>query len=111
MTEATPVAGVEIPNSRRTQSRTGSNVGHFPTSLAVADLDRNGMPDLAANSILEGTVSIFLNPGSDSSERILVVLPPHTVPYAVLVGEWRYPGFSGLAIVCDDGIRMIALRP
>jgi type II secretory pathway component GspD/PulD (secretin) len=81
------------------------SVGHFPTSIAVADFNGDGYPDLAVTNENDNSVSILLGNG-DGTFRSVSNLSPGNGPIAVATADFNNDGFQDLAVVntTDDAV-------
>jgi len=80
-------------------------VGSNPTSVAIGDFDRNGIPDLAVTNAGSNTVSVLLgNP--DGTFQAPQTLNVGSSPASVAVGDFNGDGFKDLAVAnygCGGG--------
>ncbi|MGC2163812.1 MAG: FG-GAP-like repeat-containing protein [Silvibacterium sp.] len=92
--------------------KTVSATGHSPTSLAVADFNGDGIPDLAVSNWADGTVSILWGvsglSGVFPTQQLLAV---GNGPESVAVGDFNGDGIPDLAVSnAGDGTLGILLN-
>ena len=78
---------------------TGSpyTTGNAPQSIAVADFNLDGAPDLAiANSSTDGTVTVLLGGSNGFTQGGLFTVG--TSPHSVVVGDFNGDGFPDFAV-------------
>jgi hypothetical protein len=78
-------------------------IGTLPVSVAVADLNGDGIPDMVTANSLHNNVSVLLGNG-DGSFKPLVNYPGGPTPNAVAVADFNHDGIPDLAVANDvDG--------
>jgi hypothetical protein len=79
-------------------------VGGFPSSVAVGDFNRDGVPDLAVANSNDNTVSVLLGNGdSGGTFQAATSYPAGPFPSAVAVGDFNGDGAPDLAVATDLG--------
>jgi hypothetical protein len=74
-------------------------VGSGPTSAAVGDFNRDGIPDLAVTNVIDDTVTLLLGNGSGGFTAAPgSPFAAGTIPYSVAVGDFNGDGIQDLAI-------------
>jgi Ca2+-binding RTX toxin-like protein len=73
------------------------NVGSFPISAAVGDLNGDGLPDLAVANSNSENVSVLLGDGTGSF-RDAIYFNVGSVPYSVAMGDLNGDGLPDLAV-------------
>ncbi len=76
-------------------------VGVFPEGLAVADFNKDGVPDIASANWGDGTISILLAADSNSFQTS-VSIPEGTHPEDIVSADFNGDGNPDLA-TCDSG--------
>jgi len=82
----------------------GSPTGGVPVALAVADFNRDGIPDVAtANPVDYDDLSIFLGAGGGlfTAER---KVPTEDRPHDLVPADYDHDGNMDLAVACDGGL-------
>ncbi|MHB1023729.1 MAG: FG-GAP-like repeat-containing protein, partial [Acidobacteriaceae bacterium] len=84
-------------------------VGTEPVSIATADFNEDGRPDLVVANQSDGTLTVLLNLGN--AHFLATAASPLTVgatPQFVLTGDWNHDGYNDLA-VANAGSNTISL--
>lgn len=79
-----------------------STTGSKPFSMANADFNHDGWPDLAVTNSGDNTVSILLGKG-DATFQTQVAYATGAGPYAVAVGDFNHDGNPDLAVTNFSG--------
>jgi Flp pilus assembly secretin CpaC len=89
-----------------TLPRTDYNTGQGPVSVAIADFNKDGHPDLAVANQTAGTVSILLGNGDGTfGTQSAITIPAGATaasPSAIAVGEFKNDGSGNLDIAVTD---------
>lgn len=91
-----------------TAGNTAAEVGKEPTSVAVADFNGDGLPDLAVVNQKSNDVTIILGRG----EGALALVSRYDVgesPSEIVAGDFNLDGFVDIAVT-DVGINMVSVR-
>jgi hypothetical protein len=87
-------------------------VGFSPSQLAVADLNGDGLPDLAVANTDSDTVSVIFNnrlaPGNFLGA---VDFPCGIAPLSVAIGDLNRDGLPDIAVAVDDGVDILLQTP
>jgi trimeric autotransporter adhesin len=106
----TAAAGATTPSFATLQT---FSVGRFPQSIAVADFNRDGKPDLIVNNSLDATVSILLNTTatgaavpSFASQQVVGV---GNSPTTVIAADLNNDGIADVVAVnqADDDVSVL----
>jgi sugar lactone lactonase YvrE len=84
--------------------------GNYPTAIAVADFNGDGIPDMAVANDHDGTVTILLGNGNGTFEQ--AASSPITVgssPSSIAVGDFNGDGVADLAVAQMGGSVTILL--
>jgi hypothetical protein len=84
-------------------------VGNDPRAVAIADLDRDGRPDLVTANRGSGSVSVLLGRG-DGSFQAGAQVPAGTAPVAVVAGDFNGDGVPDLAVADAGSDDVLLLR-
>jgi hypothetical protein len=101
-------------DSGRLGIRRRGEVGTIPRSLVLADLDRDGLADVAvANEQNRGTISILLqNPVERGKFRVRTYLNSAGRPISVAAGDLNTDGFTDLVAASpQNGLSLILQDP
>ena len=81
--------------------------GHFPVSVALGDVNRDGRPDLAVANVGDDTVSVLLGNG-DGTFQAAVSFATGSSPTSVALGDVNRDGRPDLAVANggDDTVRV-----
>jgi FG-GAP-like repeat/FG-GAP repeat len=82
----------------RSEYRTG---GHSPVSIAIADLNGDGKPDLATGNDRLNTVGVLVNAGRDGFREKVYYLAGSSAPVSVAIGDLNGDGKPDLAAAND----------
>ena len=83
-------------------------MGTYPYSVAVADLDGDGKPDLAAVNYYSGNVSVLLGKG-DGTFQTAVNYRAGSAPQSVAVGDFNGDGKPDLAVANNGSANVSVL--
>ena len=76
--------------------------GAYPEAIAVADFNRDGIPDLAVVNTSAGTVTILLGKGDGTFTATASSLQAGLSPIAVAVGDFNSDGVPDLAVASES---------
>lgn len=100
------LAGLSLP-------RTDYATGKSPVSMAIADFNRDGHPDLVVANQADGTISIFLGNGDGTfGTQTPITIPTGTVassPSAVVTGDFNADGNIDIAVTDSANNRVLIL--
>lgn len=86
------------------------SVGAEPFSIAVSDLNRDGIPDLAVANWGSNTVSVLLDNGDGTfTPAANSPVSAGTYPDSIAVGDFNRDGIADLAVVNDNSSLMAIL--
>jgi hypothetical protein len=71
--------------------KTDYPTGNTPESVAIGDLNRDGIPDLVVTNLTSTTVSVFLGVG-DGTFGVKTDYPTGTAPFGVSIGDLNRDG-------------------
>ncbi len=86
---------------------TDFGVGQGPTSVAIGDFNRDGIPDLAVTNYPDATVSILLGTGTGSFGAA-TNFPVGTFPNSVAIGDLNGDGIPDL-VVANSGDNTVSM--
>jgi Flp pilus assembly secretin CpaC len=104
---STTAAGAQSLLSGLTLPRTDYDTGKGPVSVAIADFNKDGIPDLAVANQTDGTISILLGTGSGVfGTQTVIALPAVTTaagtvnpsPSAIVTGDFNDDGNIDIAV-------------
>lgn len=99
-------SGVSLP-------RTDYDVGKNPISVAIADFNKDGFPDLIVANQSDGTLSLLLGTGSGKfAAQTTISLPAGTAatsPSAVVTGDFNNDGNLDIAVTDMANSRVLVL--
>jgi hypothetical protein len=80
------------------------DVAGFPFSVAVADVNGDGVPDLIVPNSGRSSLSVFLGNGDGTFQQPPVVTPTRHDPYLVAVADFDQDGIPDLAVWNELGL-------
>jgi hypothetical protein len=85
-------------------------VGSNPLSIAVADLNQDGIPDLAVANYYGSTVSVLLGNG-DGTFTVAANGPEANYPSTIIAADFSGNGIPSLAVGTADGVSVLLTEP
>ncbi len=115
---STTAAAAQALLSGLTLPRTDYDTGNGPVSVAIADFNKDGFPDLAVANQTDGTISILLGNGDGTFQaQTAIAIPPvstaggtiNASPSAIATGDFNDDGNIDIAVTDMANSRVMIL--